>query len=132
MMEYKKSEASTGVMQMIEKIIHEAKDLEKETIAGEQEAIAAYEALVAETNGNVAALQKEVVNKKKSKAGAAKDIRSEEQDLAATKSEIQGLIKYQGDLHGDCDYVLKNFGLRQEARQEEIDALKQAKTILSG
>merc|ERR1719162_1521827 len=132
MMEYKKNEGSTGVMQMIEKIIYEARDLEKATMAGEQEAVAAYAALVAETNGSVAALQKEVVSKTKVKGEAVKDKRATEEDLESTKAEIDGLFKYQGDLHGDCDYVLKNFNLRQEARQQEIDALNQAKAILNG
>ena len=32
----------------------------------------------------------------------------------------------------DCDFVMKNFEIRQTARDEEIEALKQAKAILSG
>ncbi len=31
-----------------------------------------------------------------------------------------------------CDFVMKNFETRQTARDEEIEALKQAKAILSG
>jgi len=131
-MEYSKSEASTGVMQMIEKIIFDAKRLEKESQAAEKEAVSAYEALVAETNDSVASLQKTVVLKSKEKGETKTDKRETEEDLATNKAEIAGLIKYNGDLHGDCDYVLKNFGARQEARQEEIDALNQAKAILSG
>jgi len=34
--------------------------------------------------------------------------------------------------HAECDYVMKYFGIRQEARQEEMDAIKDAKAILSG
>ena len=32
----------------------------------------------------------------------------------------------------DCDFVMKNFEIRQTGRDEEIEALKQAKAILSG
>ena len=42
----------------------------------------------------------------------------------------RGLYKEQ--LHSSCDFVLKNFDIRQTARDEEIEALKQAKAILSG
>jgi len=32
----------------------------------------------------------------------------------------------------DCDFVVKNFEIRQTARDEEVEALRQAKAILSG
>merc|ERR1719191_1733585 len=35
-------------------------------------------------------------------------------------------------LHVDCDYTLKNFDLRQTQRGEEVEALKQALSFLSG
>jgi hypothetical protein len=35
-------------------------------------------------------------------------------------------------LHASCDFVLDNFNLRQEARAAEMDALENAKAILSG
>ena len=31
-----------------------------------------------------------------------------------------------------CDFTLKNFDIRQEARDQEVEALRQAKAILSG
>ena len=31
-----------------------------------------------------------------------------------------------------CDFVMQNFEARQEARDQEVDALGQAKAILSG
>jgi hypothetical protein len=36
------------------------------------------------------------------------------------------------DLHKACDFILQNFDIRQEARDQEIEALAQAKAILSG
>jgi len=131
-MEYKASEASTGVMQMIEKIIFDAKELEKETQEAEAKAVSDYESLVADTNDSVSSLQKQVVMKTKEKAETKKDKTATEEDLDANEAEIAGLIKYNGDLHGDCDYLLKNFDVRQEARTQEMDALNQAKAILSG
>jgi len=35
-------------------------------------------------------------------------------------------------LHQSCDFVMKNFKLRQSARDEEIQAMQQAIAILSG
>jgi hypothetical protein len=66
------------------------------------------------------------------KAQATKEKAETESDLGDTNKELEELSKYDAELHGDCDYLLKNFGLRQEARGQEIEALQQAKQILSG
>merc|ERR1719409_2192042 len=46
--------------------------------------------------------------------------------------ELEQLSNYNAELHQSCDFVVKNFEVRQTARQEEVEALKQAKAILSG
>jgi len=131
-MEYKKKSGSGGVMQMIEKLIQEAKELIADSKKEEQSAQAGYEATVADTNDSVAALQAEVTSKTKAKVAATKEKRETDEDIADAEGELDGLNKYNGELHADCDYVLKNFDVRQKARGEEIEALQQAKQILSG
>jgi hypothetical protein len=131
-MEYKPNKGASGVMQMIEKLIYEAKDLEADSLKGEQEAQAAYEALVADTNSSVKDLQALVVSNMQAVAEAKKDLASTEEDLIAAVKELERLAKYNADLHLSCDFVLKNFLLRQDARAKEIEALQQAKQILSG
>jgi len=131
-MEYSKSKGATGVMSMIEKLIYDTKEITAESKKSESEAQAAYEALVADTNDSIADLTKEITSKTQSKAKAKKDLAMTQGDLADTDTEIENLGKYNADLHGECDYVLKNFNIRQTARAEEIEALQQAKQILSG
>merc|ERR1719482_1677613 len=72
-MEYKPSRGAAGVMQMIEKLIYEAKDLEADSVKSEAEAQAQYEAMVADTNASMRALQKEIVSKKQATVQAKKD-----------------------------------------------------------
>ena len=36
------------------------------------------------------------------------------------------------NLHADCDFLVKNFDIRQSGFQTEIEALQQAQAILSG
>ena len=55
-----------------------------------------------------------------------------EESLENTMVELEQLSTYNAELHQSCDYVLKNFDVRQTARSEEMEALKQAKAILSG
>merc|ERR1719161_1231733 len=52
-------------------------------------------------------------------------LKSASKELAATNQAI-------GALHGDCDWLLKYFDIRKEARASEIDALGKAKAVLSG
>jgi len=131
-MEYKPSKGAEGVMQLLEKLIQEAKGLTADSVKSESEAQAAYEQTVSDTNAAVAALQQEVASKTRAKAGAKKDKTQTDSDIADTAAELDGLAKYNSELHADCDYVMKNFGARQEARSQEVEALQQAKQILSG
>jgi len=130
--EYAPNKGAGGVMQMIEKLIGEANTMIADSRKSENEAQAAYEQILADTNGSVAALQKEIVTKTKAKAQATKDKQQTEQNIIDTVNELEGLAKYTRDLHSECDFLLKNFDLRQKARGEEIESLQQAKQVLSG
>jgi hypothetical protein len=131
-MEYKPNAGASGIMSMIEKLIYDAKQLVKDSKAAESEAQASYEQLVTDTNQSIADLSAQVVEKTAAKAKANKDKLTAESDLMDTVDELEGLHKYEADVHEECDYVLKNFGVRQQARGEEIEALQQAKQILDG
>merc|ERR1712238_202015 len=99
-MEYKKNAGSSGVMEMIEKLVYDSRELMSNSKKAEREAQAAYEKLIADSNASIRALQQEVVS------------------------------KTQAKVHAECDYVLKNFDVRQQSRREEVVALQQAKQIL--
>jgi len=131
-MEYKPSAGASGVMSMIEKLIYDAKELVAESVKSESEAQAQYETLVEDTNNSVHELQKSVVTKTKALAEAKKSKTELEQALEGTMKELEGLSEYVAKLHEECDYILKNFSIRQEGRAQEIEALQQAKQILSG
>ena len=54
-------------------------------------------------------------------------------DTTMSLEEKQAAIaKLDADLHSECDYILKNFATRQDARAAEIASLQEAKAILSG
>merc|ERR1719510_2891176 len=130
--EYKKNAASGGVMKMIEEIINDAKAMEAEAIRSELDAQKAYEDFVKETNASIEAKSKEIVNKSELKAKAESDLVETKEAKEAVMLELEQLSNYDAELHQSCDFILKNFDIRQTARDEEIEALKQAKAILSG
>ena len=130
--EYKPNAGASGIMSMIEKLIYDAKDLVAASKKAEMEAQTAYEQLTADTNRSQADLATAVVEKTKAKAKAHKEKLGAESDLMDTVDELEGLHKYEADVHEECDYLLKNFMTRQQARGEEIEGLQQAKQILDG
>jgi len=130
--EYKKSAASGGVMEMIEQIMLDAKKMEEETRRDEQEAQKAYEDFTKETKDSVAAKSAEIVTKSEEKAKAEGALVEAKEEREAVLLELEQLSNYNAELHQSCDFTTKNFDLRQTARAEEIEALRQAKAILSG
>jgi len=130
--EYKKSSGSGGVMGMIQQIIQDAKAMEAEAIRAEEDSQKAYEGFVKETNASVEAKSKDIVNKSEEKAKGEGDLVQANEDKDATLLELEQLSNYNAELHQSCDFIVKNFDIRQTGRDEEVEALKQAKAILSG
>jgi len=130
--EYKKNAASGGVMDMIQQIISDAKAMEAEAIRSEEDAQKAYEDFVKETNASIEAKSKEIVNKSEEKAKTEGELVETKEAKEAVMLELEQLSNYNAELHQSCDFVMKNFDVRQTARDEEVEALKQAKAILSG
>jgi len=117
---------------MIQQIINDAKAMEAETIRSEEDAQKAYEDFVKETNASIEEKSKDIVNKSEQKAKAEQDLVQAQEEKEAVMLELEQLSNYNAQLHQSCDFVTKNFEIRQTARDEEIEALRQAKAILSG
>jgi len=130
--EYKKNAAATGVTGMIQQIIDDAKAMTAEAIKDEGSAVKSYESLVMETNANIEAMKKEIVDKSEMKAIAEGDLAEAKKDKSNTETTLEELATKKKELLDSCTYVMENFDLRQTARDQEVEALKQAKAILSG
>jgi chromosome segregation ATPase len=130
--EYKKNAMSGGVMAEITQIIEDAEAMEKDAIKFEADAEATYEAFVNDTNASIEAKVKEHTFKVEVRAKTEAELVETKKSLEEVMNTLQELSDYNSELHKACDYVLKNFDVRQTARDEEVEALKQAKAILSG
>eukprot|EP00929_Paragymnodinium_shiwhaense_P055815 TRINITY_DN2793_c0_g1_i2.p1 TRINITY_DN2793_c0_g1~~TRINITY_DN2793_c0_g1_i2.p1 ORF type:complete len:776 (+),score=331.24 TRINITY_DN2793_c0_g1_i2:84-2411(+) len=130
--DYKNNAGSSKVMSLVEQIIGDSKALEKEAIAGEYQAQADYERMVKDSNALVAQLTEDVNAKTKASAEAKMDQGAAQSGKQLAESELESLAQYEADLHNECDFVLKNFDIRQKARMQEMEAIQAAKAILSG
>jgi len=129
---HEKNKKSGGVMGMIQALIDESVTAEKDAIHAEEKAQVAYEEFVKDTNASIEDKSKEIVTKSEEKAKAEENKAIAEESRDKVMLDLEQLHNQNADLHSACDFVLKNFDIRQTARDQEVEALKQAKSILSG
>lgn len=130
--DYKSNSGSSPVMGMIQQIIEDSVKLEQESMAGEKQAQAEYTKFVKDSNALISKLSNSVVEKTKAVADAKSKRADARGDLQSANGQLESLAKVEADLHSECDFVLKNFEVRQKARSTEMEALQSAKGILSG
>lgn len=130
--EYKKNEGGNAAIAMILKIVNDTKAMEAELIHDEEESQKGYETYVQGSNQSLAEKEAQMIDTASNRAQAKRELTEAETSHANLVKELEQLTSEKGDLHKSCDFVLKNFDIRQKARDEEIEALRQAKSILSG
>jgi chromosome segregation ATPase len=128
----KKSQEGNGVIAMIDLLV---KDLTKEMTEAEvteKDAQSDYEKLMSESAEKRAQDSKAIVDKTASKANAEEALQAEEDGKASTSKELGLTLEAIHALHGECDWLLKYFDARKEARAGEVNALENAKAVLAG
>ena len=85
-----------------------------------------------DSNKSIQQKLEEITNKSENLAKAMESKIQAEGDHKATMADILTLSNELGDLHKSCDFILKNFELRQQYRGEEIEGLQRAIAILKG
>jgi len=120
------------VVSMIEEVIADSKKTEDTAMSTEEDSQTAYEQFMQESNKGISASAEKLNNMIGAKATATEEKVMAESDFKSNMGQLEGLNAVNGDLHRSCDYVLGSFDARQAARAAEIDALKEAKAILSG
>merc|ERR1719194_202032 len=125
-------QGSGGVLGAIEGVIADAKAMEADAISAESDAQQGYENFCKDTNDANDEMMRSISTKMEFKAQCESDKVETEQSRDASIETLEELANENTALHADCDYTLKNFDLRQTARGQEVEALKQVLVFLSG
>jgi predicted nucleic acid-binding Zn-ribbon protein/Tfp pilus assembly protein PilV len=128
----KKTEENTGVISMIDLLVQ---DLDKEMTEAETEeknAQSEYDKTIADAKVDRVGLSKSLKEKTATKADLTSDLETLKADKKSTSMELMATEKFIADLHAECDWLVKYYDVRKEARAGEIDALGKAKAVLSG
>jgi len=127
-----KSGGGHGVCALIELLI---KDLDKEITEAktdEKNSQADYEALMTDAAAKRATDTRSLTVKTTAKADMESEKQTRVEEKAAGIAEFTAIERYNGCLHGECDWLLQYFDVRKQARADEVDSLKRAKAVLSG
>jgi hypothetical protein len=125
-------QGSGGVTGAIQSVIDDSKAMEADAVRAEEDAQQGYENFSKDTNDAVDEMVRSITTKTEFKAQCESDKVETEQNRDSSISTLEELANENTALHADCDYTLKNFDLRQTARGQEVEALKQALVFLSG
>jgi septal ring factor EnvC (AmiA/AmiB activator) len=127
-----KGEESSGVIQMIDTLVN---DVEKENQVmklEEEDAQDDYEKFMADAKEKRAADSKSMSDAEGSLAATDEQMVTDKGTLKNKETELMETDKYLSGLHADCDFLIKYYDMRKEARTGEIDAMGKAKDVLNG
>merc|ERR1719263_68879 len=91
-----------------------------------------YEKMMSDSAEKRAEDSKAITDKEAAKAEAETSLTAKEEGKAGAEKELAATLEYIASLHSECDWLVKFYDMRKEARASEIDALGKAKAVLSG
>jgi len=127
-----KGEESSGVIRMIDLLVNDVEKELTEMKLEEKDAQGDYEKFMSDAAAKRAEDSKSMNDKESTLAETQEDLINNEENLKNKRTNLMENEKYLGELHAECDWLLKYFDMRKEARTNEIDALGKAKDVLSG
>jgi len=128
----KKSEEGGGVINMIDLLIKEIDTELTEAKTEEKLAQSEYEELMSDSAAKRAADSKSLTDKSAAKGDLEEQLTTLEDKKGSAVKELMATVGYISQLHAECDWLIKYFDVRKEARNGEIDSLVKAKAVLSG
>merc|ERR1719420_1853201 len=114
----------------MEQITHELEMDQKEATMEEQHAQKDYVRLMMDSQVSRAADLKAITDLENSKAVMEEKINDAKESRKMAFDELNNAHKFTSELHSSCDFVVENFELRSEARNNELESLKNAKAMM--
>merc|ERR1719311_900031 len=130
--EYKKSESSDGVINMIDEMIKDVKDEMAEAKRDEAEAQKDYEEDMKDAATKRSDDSKLVVTKEGEKAEKTTKLEETKESKRTKKGQLEVLEDKIDNLHKTCDFLLAEYAKIKEQRTKEEEGLKASKAVLSG
>jgi septal ring factor EnvC (AmiA/AmiB activator) len=128
----KKGEESNAVLVMMDALVADLDKEIQELTTEENDAQKEYEQFIQDSANKRAADSKSLSEKEGAKADLEIEMEKASQEKKAKLAEEMAKAEYLSDVHRECDWLLQNYLVRKDARDGEIESLKNAKAVLSG
>jgi len=127
-----KGEESGGVIAMIDTLVNDVEKEMQEASLEEKDAQGDYEKFMTDAGDKRAEDSKSMTDKEAALADTEDSLINNKEALKNKNIEQMETAKYLGELHAECDWLIKYYDVRKEARTGEIDAMGKAKDVLNG
>merc|ERR1719183_1480873 len=128
----KKDGKSNGVIALMDMLMKELQDGITEAENEEKTAQKDYERLMVESKESRASMSEGITSKEVAKADLDTKIEATKEKKTSEETQLTSLKQTMAQLHADCDFLVENYDLRKTARENEVEGLKNAKSVLSG
>jgi peptidoglycan hydrolase CwlO-like protein len=128
----KKSGKSSGVIGLMDMMMTDLKTEHSDAKHAEEMAQKDYENLMAASQKTRTTNAESITQKETASADWTEKIENSKEEQASTTLALAKLAEYIAGLHGSCDFLVENYDARKEARTNEVEGLKNAKSVLSG
>jgi len=128
----KKDAKSNGVIGLMEMLAKELQTDITEAEHEEENSQKDYERLMSESQKSREEKVGSITTKEAAKAELDSKIENTKEKKALQETELAGIKTALLQLHANCDFLVENYDVRKEARVNEIEGLKNAKSVLSG
>jgi chromosome segregation ATPase len=128
----KKDGKSNGVIALMDMLLKELQDGIVEAENEEKTAQSDYERLMSESTESRATMVESITSKEVAKADLDSKIEATKEKKTSEEAQLSNIKQTLAQLHADCDFIVENYDLRKAARENEIEGLANAKSVLSG
>jgi len=128
----KKGEESNGIIAMMDGLTKELDQEMTEAEVTEKDAQGDYEQFMEDSATKRAEDSKTLTDKQGALANLETSLGEQKAGKASNEKSLGATNEFIASLHAECDWLVKYFDMRKEARSTEIDALGNAKAVLSG
>jgi len=128
----KKDGKSNGVIALMDMLLKELQDGIVEAENEEKTAQSDYERLMSESTESRATMVESITSKEVAKADLDTKIEATKEKKTSEEAQLMNIKQVLSQLHADCDFLIENYDLRKAARENEVEGLKNAKSVLSG
>merc|ERR1719379_2180173 len=128
----KKEGKSNGVMALMDMLMKELQDGITESEHEEETAQKDYERLMSDSQASREKMVESITSKEAAKAELDTSIVATKDKKTSQETDLANVKQYLMDLHAKCDFIIENYDMRKAARENEVEGLKNAKSVLSG